>query len=248
MVLKNIKIHIVLFLSLFIFQACLEDLEKCGRRGGNVIERNIELSSIHSIEAWDGLNVFLHQSDEQQILVRAGENLIPQINLKVEEGVLILKDNNKCDWSRQYQDREVHIYLPEYKSIYQMGFGKIVSRDTLITDQLRIEARLGIGNIELILDTRKLDVFSWRYGTIKVGGSTEHLNVQFHNNNAIFDAKNLLVDHITLIHKSNNSFHLSPSLSLEGTLRAKGNIYLHRKPKKLEVSITGSGQIISMYQ
>lgn len=246
--LKKLNLHRTLLLLLLLYQGCIEDLEKCSRRNGKMVELSYELPSIRGIEANDGINIFLYSSDEQKVIARAGEHVISQLELEVKEGILILQDNNKCNWSRQYQDREVHLYLPELVSINQNGYGSILSSDTIVSDQIRIAAQGGSGNIDLMIKTKHLDVYSWRYGTIKIAGATETLNVQFHNNNAIFDARNLATGQASIIHKSNNSFHLRAKKTLIGNLRAKGDLFLYTKPDVLDVNISGSGKIIPVYQ
>ncbi len=242
------KLHTTLLLVLLLTQGCLEDIENCAKRNGEITEISYDLDPIRGIEAWDGIDVVLYNSSEQQVLVRAGENIISRIGLQVEEGILTIKDNNQCDWSRRYQAREVHIFLPQVDFIFQNGFGKISSNDTIYASNLRIEARGGTGSIDLLVDAGQLGVYSWRYGTIKIGGKAELLKVQFHNNNAIFDSKDLIAEEISMVHKSNNAFHLRPKNLLKGTIRAKGNVYLYQKPGEIDVDITGSGKIIPRYQ
>lgn len=245
-----LKRYLHIFLSgllLSISQACVEDIQNCVSRTGPVAEREYDLENFSSIEANDGIHIRLHPSKEQKVVVRAGKNVIPQISLRVEDGMLMIEDHNRCDWSRSFQERTVHIYHSNISLIIQKGFGTITAEDTLEFQDLRIEARRGIGNIDLTLDAKKITVVSSRYGTISLTGQVDQLHVQYLSNNAIFEGSHLKAREVRVFQKSNNDFHLYPLQLLHGKLLRRGNIYLHHAPQNTDVEISGSGRIIPVY-
>jgi hypothetical protein len=237
-----------LFLAGILCFACTEDITDCSRRNGPFAEEILELPPISSLEAWDGLNIILHQANEQQVIVKGGKNVLSNIQLEVKEGMLIVRDENRCDWSRSYEERQVHLYLPKVDSIFQNGYGLISSADTLNLDKLQIEARIGSGEIDLLVSANKVNVISSRYGTIALGGKVNKLLVQYLSNNAIFDGRNLIAENIEIFHKSNNAFHLQPHNTLSGKLLWRGNVYLYHPPAQMELTISGEGRVIPQYQ
>jgi hypothetical protein len=240
--------HLILFfVSMVGTQACVEDIENCISRSGPIKEQTYHLDTFSSIEANDGLHIKLHPSSEQWVVVEAGKNVISQIGLVVEEGILRIEDYNRCDWSRSYQERTVHIYHPNISKIIQNGFGTISSDDTLQFQNLQIEARRGIGDIDLKIHADKLTVISSRYGTISLAGEVDLLHVQYLSNNAIFDGRQLKAHEIRVFQKSNNDFHLYPLQVLRGKLLRRGDIYLHHEPAQMDVEVSGTGRIIPFY-
>lgn len=239
----------MLFCSIlaWLSQGCMEDMSDCVSRSGAITTRTVELPPFHSITARDGIHVKLQTAEDQQLSVIAGENVQPQISLKVIDGTLIIEDHNRCDWSRQYRERIVRILLPRLSRIEQEGFGSITSEDTLEVEALLIQARRGIGEIDLKVKAQTLNVVSSRYGTISLAGETKRLKVQYLSNNAIFKGSQLQAQEIDVFQKSNNDFHLYPVKLLQGKLLRRGNIYLYHPPERTAVEISGKGRIIPLY-
>ncbi|MFP4290260.1 MAG: head GIN domain-containing protein [Cyclobacteriaceae bacterium] len=235
---------LVLLLIAVCFSSCDDEKAYCFEGDGNLTESEMNIPAFQSIYVYDGLNVYLHQAEEQKVIIKAGKNIIHRISAEVNDGGLFLRDQNRCNWSRDYQEREVHIWTKDIHTIEQSGYGKIVSADTLKMPDLNLRAQGGPGNYELTLDCERVVVHSWRYGTIKLAGKTRQLVVKYLNNNAIFDGRDLQAEEIEIIHKSHNSFHLYPIKSLKGEIRARGHTYLYHEPELIQVEQKGQGEII----
>lgn len=242
---------IVIFLLLAIlplgFQSCIEEIDECLSRTGKKTEQVYALDPFSQIEVNDGIRVRLFSSTEQRAVVRAGKNVITQISLHVSEGKLTIHDNNRCDWTRHHEEREVLLYVPQLSLIRQNGYGRISTDDTLQVDKLQIEARQGSGAIDLKLKAYEITVVSSRYGTISLEGKADRLHVQYLSNNAIFEGRHMKAKEVKVFQKSNNHFHLYPEGLLNGKLLRRGNIYLYHPPQLTDVEITGSGKIIPVY-
>ncbi len=244
----KIRVLFLLFVLIHLsLQSCIEEIDECLARTGKMTEQAYALAPFNKIEANDGICVRLFPSAEQRAIVRAGKNVITQISLIVNDGKLTIQDNNRCDWTRQYQEREVLLYVPHLSLIRQNGYGRISTDDTLQVDELRIEARRGTGTINLKLKADNITVVSSRYGTISLEGKTDRLHVQYLSNNAIFEGRRMRAREVRVFQKSNNDFHLYPEKLLYGKLLRRGNIYLYHPTELSDVEITGSGKIIPAY-
>ncbi|WPP51420.1 head GIN domain-containing protein [Catalinimonas niigatensis] len=226
----------------------MEDFADCTRKNGVMSETEYSFDPLHGIEVWDGLDVILHPSQEQKVVVKAGKNILPKIQLEEKEGMLTIRDQNTCNWNKSYESREVHLFLPKINMIIQNGYGHISSRDTIFSDSLLIEARVGSGSIDLMVNATQIEVVSSRYGTIILSGTVNTLDVKYLSNNAIFDGRSLKAEHTEIFHKSNNDFHLFPVHSLKGKLLMRGNAYLYKIPEEIDVEDTGQGEIIYLLQ
>lgn len=247
-VVRCLHLLFILILLSLLCSACIEDLSDCTRKSGTMTEARYSFETIDGIEAWDGLDVILHHAQEQSVVVRAGKNILPDIRLIEKGGMLIIRDENQCNWSKTYEAREVHLYLPKIHKIIQNGYGLISSKDTVFSDNLLIEARIGSGDVDLTVNAEKIEVVSSRYGTIKLNGVVNTLSVSYLSNNAIFDGRSLKAEHIKIFHKSNNDFHLFPIQSLKGKLLMRGNVYLYKSPQEIDVEDTGHGEILFNFQ
>ncbi len=224
--------------------ACTEQFSECLHGNGSHTEVEISLEPINGIEVSDGLDVFIHYAIHQKILVKAGTKILPQIELSVIDSILYIQDNNQCNWSKAYESREVHIFIPKLNRVIQNGYGLISCEDTIPSEDLFIQARIGSGDIDLVFKSNYVEVNSSKYGTIRLKGETTKLKVNYLNNNAIFDARDLKADAIEIHQSSNNDFHLFPIHSLTGKLLKRGNVFLYHKPEQIEVEDSGHGEII----
>lgn len=218
----------------------------CFIRTGDQAEVVYDLEPFHQIDVFDGMEVYISEGPEYKVTVEAGEHIINHIEVKNEEGVLRLADNISCEWARKYEPKIVRITCPDLRTIYQNGFGNIISEDTLHFDSLEIRPRYGSGNVTLTLDSRYVFVESHRNGTITLSGKTEYLHVALLFYLPVFDGKKLIANRIHINHHCNNDMHLYPLRRLTGSMDMKGNAYLYHTPEEIQVKILGEGKIIDM--
>lgn len=228
-----------------VFVGCNEeDAFDCFKSNGSIKEKIVSTDSFHTLKAHDGIDIKISKGENYRLKIRAGKNVLPSISYEVKDGELTIKDNNFCNWVREYGKKEVHLFAPEFKTIIQNGYGTIYSGDTLDFKHLSIDGEDGPGNINLIVNTNSIYASTSRYGTITLSGKTNAVNIRYFSNNAIFDGRDLVAQKVKVFHKSNNTFHVNPVRVLEGRIILKGDIVAYNKPATIDLIYEGSGKLI----
>ena len=105
---KNIT---VLLITLFLCFSCNDkDANDCFQKAGNLIKEEFILADFEKIIVYNGIELYIEQSDDEKIIVETGENLMPDIVLKVENNQLEIIDNNTCNFVRDYNITKVYLY------------------------------------------------------------------------------------------------------------------------------------------
>lgn len=238
--------YILILIIFFCYSGCRDGLSDCFRSNGKEAISALEVAPFSEIHAYDGLQINITQGDDYLVTIKAGSNTISDIRVSSTNGILSIKDDISCEWSRKYEVKEVTIQCPDLRTIHQNGYGHIQSAAPLVLDSLLILAKIGNGDISLETETNYLKVRSARNGCITLKGQTKYLNVEYLSNNATFEGRNLLADQVKIFHKSNNSFHLFPISFLRGKLLKSGSAFLYHQPDIVNVEVTGKGKIIDL--
>ena len=94
---------IIASVLLLILTGCQQDEGVCIKSTGKVITREQLTLPFHYIEVYDNINLILTQDTSlSSIKVEAGENLIDGISTEIDNGRLILRNQNNCNWLRSF--------------------------------------------------------------------------------------------------------------------------------------------------
>jgi hypothetical protein len=80
--------------------------------------------------------LFVEHGEDQEVVIEAGENLPPDIIVKVIDNTLIIRDTNTCNFVRDYGSTTARITIPYLKLIrtassYDIRSAGILELDTL---------------------------------------------------------------------------------------------------------------------
>lgn len=161
----------VLFLA--IFSACKkENRWDCVKRTGPIINEIRVLDAFDKIYLEDNVKVYLTQDSVQEVKVEAGENIVPLIITKVENGTLYISNKNRCNWSRSYDKTlVVHLKMPQIKFITSDGTHEIMGLNTITSDSVRIRTK-NSGNVELAVNNVFVGAQMHGAGDVTVKGNT----------------------------------------------------------------------------
>lgn len=161
---------------LILFMSCKKENRcDCIKRTGKIITEKRMLSGFDMIVAEHDVNVFITENPFFEVKVEAGENIVPLIKTEVVNGILFIRNHNRCNWTRSYKKPlNVYINCPKVKYITSDGTGDIKSLNALTTDEIHIQIK-NSGNVELTVSNQK--VFSHMHGSGDVtlhGVTSEH--------------------------------------------------------------------------
>lgn len=168
--LKFISIVFILFSSCKKENRC-----DCIKRTGPIITEIRNVPAFDRIFTEQDVDVFITEDVVSEVKVEAGENIAPLVETIVEDGILIIRNKNRCNWTRSYKKPlNVYIKTPGLKYIHSNGSGTIKSLNTITVDSFDIQIE-GAGDIDLTVNNNK--VISHIYG---IGNLTLHGNVNEH--------------------------------------------------------------------
>ncbi len=238
---------LILFISIVCcavtFSGCdSENAFGCFKKPGEIIEQEIQLGSFAIIKAFDEVDIYLVNSSEQRVFIKAGKNLIPQIHLTVEDGILSITNDNSCNWVRSPENPGLYIFSNNISGIEIFDFANIYSEETLVLDNLSIFSD-GTGNFDMNIDVDSLIITSAYISNFTFSGNADFLDLII-TADSRFLARDLSAIDILIDHNGSNRVELYPVNKLEGIIQSTGSVYYFNEPEILDVTVKSTGQLI----
>ena len=241
---KSALILSFVFYAITFFSCDSENALDCFKKPGEIIEQEIQLDSFNSIEAHDEMDIYLVNSNEQKVIIKAGKNLISKIHLNVEQEILTISNDNTCNWVRSPENPGIYIFSNDISSIDIFDFANIISEEPLKLDNLRIFSD-GTGNFDMNIDIDSLFVESIYISNFTFTGNAGFIDLIL-TGDSRFLAGNLLTGDIKINHNGSNRVELYPIDSLKGVIQSTGSVYYYHEPKILDVTVRGAGRLINL--
>ncbi|MFC2125899.1 GIN domain-containing protein [Bacteroidota bacterium] len=239
---KSINILIVVIISGFLGISCDSGPDFL-KSNGKVIEVEVDLDAFHIINAIDEVDIYLSQGPDQKVSLRAQKNMIPKIELSVEEDILTITDKNLFNWLRTPGNPELHITMSDLKRIEMYDYVNIYAVDTLQVSYLRVYT-YATGEVNLLLNANKVSLQSDFISVIDVKGKANSLSVKSINDGKIL-ASELIANDINVNHSGSNIIEVFPLSSLTGTLNGTGDLVYFHEPQELDVKVESTGKVYS---
>ncbi len=221
---KNIYIILLIIISI----SCSKPSE-CIEETGNIVSKEFMVSGFDKIKVYKGISVVITQGNIQKIEVKTGENLMADIEVKVEDNFLILKDNTSCNWVREYGQTIVYVTTPTLTDIYCRTEKTISSSGILTFPIIRLNSidltdGPATGDFNLQIDNNQLVIETNNVANFYISGKTKDFIANFYEGNGRIEAANLLADNIFVFHRGSNDMILNPLRKISGKMVSTGNI------------------------
>ena len=240
---RNILFFI--FIATLCFSCQKDNVNQCFKKRGDIIVEERSITSFHTIDIKDNINLIIQQDSSYSIKVEAGENLLPFITTTVRQDTLFIYDNNQCNWLRNYKEKiTIHLSIVDLKKIICRGSGNIQSKDTLRLKELKVLEIENSSDITLTLDARVSYFYSYSStGDFLIFGTSKY-NYLYSAGYGKFDFRYFSTISTTAINKRTNDFYVNVSNTLDVTIEGIGNIYYKGDSLILNSNITGEGKLI----
>lgn len=228
------------------FNSCKKAGErKCWKGTGEEDSLVFGLDSISSFRLMKDIKYNIYESDEKKIVVRGGENMIPQIGLDYTMNELTISNGNKCHFLRS-GDRfiEVDIYYPDYGRFYIEASDSVSFKDT-IHSNLDIEMRNGGGSLVLNVDNSSTKiVISLGTADFTVSGQTGYAEIKVQNN-GFGDASQLISTQMFTYQNSTGDMYLNfENCDVLAIIEGTGDIFYQGVAVSLIEDGNGSGKLL----
>lgn len=239
---------ILAILSILLLGSC-SSVEDCFKKSGDEIMREIPVGAFRKITVGERIALVVKQGDETSVTVKAGENFIDEVDVKVSGDMLKLTDNSGCNMTRDYDLITVYVTAPDIEEIYS-NTGRPISSDGVLTYPiLRLFAMdffggVGTGNFHLTLDNNQLVVESNYVAGFYIDGHTNELLLNFYDGNGRFEGDGLEAESISVFQRGSNDMIVRPVQSLSGNIYGTGNVISKTVPPAVNVQEHYTGRLI----
>lgn len=246
---KKTKARIVLLL----FAACLQGCRKpaicdCFKSTGKEITEQRNATPFHEVDLYRKVDLYFHRSQQYRITVTAGSKLINNIKTEINDGVLTIENQNKCNWVRDFNNTFiVDIYTPDLSTIeVHNSSGNIYFADTLISGQFLFESWGSTGDYHLKLNCTTVYLRLQTGPSSIVAEGKVGVGYLWNSGGGRFDALQLQADDIYSTNNGSNDLLLYPNKKLEAVIGYSGNIYIKGNPPVKQLEDNGSGKFITI--
>lgn len=241
-----------LILIVLISGCSSEQAPDCFQTAGTIIQEEKELDPFTEIMVFERIKLFIEQGDEQKVVIESGENLINDVIVRVQDGRLILRNENACNLLRDYELTKVYVTSPNINWIQSSTASAIESIGTLSYPELWLrslnqEKDPDIhtdGDFKLDLDVQNLRITTDHISNFFLTGKVENFNAFFAAGDGRLEARNLIVQHYDIFHRGTNKLIVNPQQSLKGDIYSYGDIISVNRPPVVNVTEHFKGRLI----
>lgn len=244
---------LTLFLVILFFLGCNSDsAPDCFQRAGDIIRDEVAVSDFTKITVFKNVGLVLKQGPETSVEVETGEHLRNEIEISVEDGRLLLRDTNDCNFVRDYGLTKIYVTAPNISEIRSSTGLKIESDGVLSYPILNLisesfnnpESETTDGEFDLELDTNSVTVLVNGIAYFKLRGRTNFLGVTIAAGDSRIEAQNLRADSVEVDHRGSNDILVNPGEAIIGEIRGTGDVISFNEPFLIQVEELFKGKLI----
>ncbi|GAC1367616.1 MAG: hypothetical protein NVSMB30_02370 [Hymenobacter sp.] len=215
----------------------------CLKRTGPIITQRREVAlGLVTVTAFNNVDLRLVQDSLTYAEVRAGENLISDIELTRKGSTLEIANTSTCNWARTYNTpREVTLHLPRITNVFLRGQGNGSTVGRFEQDTIFFHL-VGSGDYDLNVKARQLFVDQYELGDVSVRGTAIEMNFTLGGSGRLF-ASNLALRrcYFKMTRDSDGDAHVRATDAVGGTVAGTGTLYYSGPPASTDIKVTGKG-------
>nr|WP_321414340.1 head GIN domain-containing protein [uncultured Allomuricauda sp.] len=237
----------------FLLISCNGDsVPDCFQNAGEMVRRPIDVPEFGTITVFENLNVVLKQGDEQSVEVETGEYLLNDVSVVVEDNRLILRNENSCNYVRDYGLTTIYVTSPNITEIRSSTGLPITSDGILNYPSLNLiaesytnpETETTDGSFDLNLNATTVRIVVNGIAYFKLRGNTENFNVTVAAGDSRIEGEELVAERVTINHRGSNDVFVNPQQSLRGVIRGTGDVISVNRPSEVDVEELFNGRLI----
>jgi hypothetical protein len=242
---KKLTVYIFFALLLTSLASCKN--EPCFKGSGDdVVERRTLSENIEAISLFDNLKLEVYIDTVNFVELQGGENLLDYIKTDISNKELIIRNENKCSFLRDFdQDIVLKLHITHFNKIKYDGSKNLVMKDTLHIDNFVFESSSGAGDILLLINASEQINISCIEGfsELKIFGKSKNLSI-YNDGTGWLKAASLKCKNAWIENKSTGDCIVNAVEKLNCTIKGIGNIQYFGNPDIIITELSGKGRII----
>lgn len=229
-----------------------ENVPDCFQNSGSIVQQEFEVETFDKITVFERIELIVKDEPTQKVVVETGEYLLSDIEVKIENGTLILKNNNACNLTRDYGITKIYVSSSNLTQIRNSSGLPVSSEGVLNYNNLTLISEdynsLGVthtdGDFNLQVNCDRINITFNNLSNIFISGNVNNLFIGFYSGDSRFEGANLIAENITIFQRSSNDIIINPQQSLKGEIRGTGDVISRNRPTIVEVEQFYTGKLI----
>ena len=239
-------------MPLLLFVACTSvGAPDCLQASGTSSTEQVNVPDFTTITVFENIELILKEG-AQSVTIETGEFLREEVSAVVEEGRLVLRDNNNCNFVRDYGTTKIYVTAPNITEIRSSTSWPIRSEGVLSFPRLTLlsedfgnpETATTDGEFDLEVNANQISIVVNGNSYFKLKGVTENFNVTVAAGDTRIEAENLEAKNVNFNHRGSNDLWVNSTESLSGVLRGTGDVRSFNRPSAISVETLYTGQLI----
>lgn len=244
----NNKITYLIFIIISLNSCKKAEDRECAKSAGNEATKEILLEPFHQLLLKEHMEFMLIQDTIEKIVLKGGKNLLNFIKTDISDGILEIRNENKCNFLRSYKKKVlVEIHFIDLNNIDFQGTEQMNNKDTLQFYWMTFIIRDGAGPVKLNLNADVLHAtISHGWGDFTFNGVAREANF-FIRSNGFCDTYGLkIIDSLTVISRTQGSVKVNVNnVKFKAETQGDGDIYYKGIPNSpILFHQYGSGELI----
>ena len=245
LIIQNEFIFFVIVIFILFSSCKKEHMFDCFKDTGKTISADRPVNPFNRIDIQNNVDLVVHFGIPYELKVTAGTNLIDGITTEVRDSILYIKNENKCNWVRDFNNKyTVDITTDDLINLVNWGSGNVTFADTLVTYEFVYDNWNASGIMNFKFNGERILV-KIHTGTadVTVQGKTG-LNYIWLFGYGYMNCKDLQANEAFIVNMGTGDCRIQVKNDLHAEIEYMGNIYYSGEPHTLTTNITGTGQLI----
>ena len=242
----------ILSLFLLLVSCNSENAPDCFQTIGNVVTEEFVVDDFNKIRIENDVALQLKQGAEQKVLIKTGENLLPDISVTIVGETLVIKNNNNCNLVRDYDNVETIVTTPNITEIRNASSRNVTGVGALNFPLLTltsnstggVEDARKSGDFYLNLKCEDFNISANGQSIFYISGTTENATLFFSDEFPRFEGKNFLIDTLKIRQRSANKMIVNPIDEISGVIQGTGDVISVNRPPVVDVDELFTGRLI----
>lgn len=229
-----------------------ENVSDCFQNAGDLVREEVAVPNFTKITVQENVTLILKQGDVSMVEVETGQFLRNDVSVTVIEDRLVVKDDNNCNFVRDYGLTKIYVTSPNITEIRSSTGFPIQSDGVLQYPNLNLlsesfndpEALTTDGEFDLELDSENVNIVSNGIAYFKLKGIVTNFSIVFAAGDSRLEAEDFLAQNITINHRGTNDMLVYPQLLLQGVIRGTGDVISFQIPDVIDVEELYKGKLI----
>ncbi len=230
-----------------------ENVPDCFQNAGSIIQKEFNVDTFDKIIVFERIELVIKDEATQKVVIETGEFLLNEIEVTVENGHLLVRNNNGCNLTRDYGITKVFVSSPSITEIRNSSGITVRSNGTLNYSDLKLLSdAFGVGDglyhsdgdFDLDVNCDLISIITNDITNVFLSGSVTDLSIEFFSGDGRFEGANLMVQNVDIFHRGSNDIIINPQLSLTGEIRSTGNVISLNEPPTVDVEEFYTGRLI----